>query len=238
MNRLLRSIALAGVLLFATALQNVASAQDLRYSWFEFGVLGQDVQKTGTQFDLGLNQTVDINASDGRGVRFKGSIGTWRNFYLFMNFETSDPSVVAVVTNTQGTFPPVEDKFDLTSLRAGVGYKYSLNHRADIVAELGYDSVDFDFGSFAGEDFDADGSDVGALLGIRWMLNDDFELRAHGRFTNVGDVNLTTKEFDSDVLFGVGLGYMPIRGFSFTLDYEGGQIETFSIGFRLDLDED
>jgi hypothetical protein len=156
---------------------------------------------------------------------------------LFANFESSDPDVEAVVTNTQGTFL-AEDTFDLTSARGGIGYKYSLNHRTDIVAELGYDSVDFDFGSFAGEDFDVDGQDVGASLGIRWMLNDDWEFRAHGRFTNVGDVNLTTKEFDSDVLAGVGLSYMPIRGFSFTLDYEGGQIETFSIGFRLDLNED
>jgi hypothetical protein len=237
MNKLLRTIALAGALLGVATSLNVADAQEIRYSWFEFGVLGQDIQKKGSQFDLDLNQSVDINALDGSGVRFKGSIGTWRNFYLFMNFETSDPAVEAVVTNPQGTFP-AEDEFDLTSLRAGVGYKYSLSHKLDIVAELGYDSVEFDFGSFAGEDFDVDESDVGASLGIRWMLNDDWEFRTHGRFTNVGDVNLTTSEFESDVLFGIGLGYMPIRGFSFTLDYEGGQIETFSIGFRLDLDED
>ena len=237
MNKLLRTIALAGVLLCATAWLNVATAQDLRYSWFEFGLLGQDVQKAGSQFDLDLNQAVDIKASDGSGVRFRGSIGTWRNFYVFANFETSDPNVEAVVTNNQGMFP-AEDKFDLTSLRGGIGYKYSLNYRTDIVAELGFDSVDFDFGSFAGEDFDVDGNDIGASLGVRWMLNDDWEFHAHGRFTNVGDVNLTTKEFDSDVLAGVGLSYMPIRGFSLTLDYEGGQIETFSLGFRLDLDED
>jgi hypothetical protein len=237
MNKLLRTIALVGAVLCASAFLNVADAQDVRYSWFEFGVLGQDVQKEGSQFDPGLNQSVNINALDGGGVRFRGSVGTWRNFYVFMNFESSDPDVEAVVTNSQGIFL-AEDKFDLTSIRGGVGYKYSLNHRADIVAELGYDSVDFDFGSFAGEDFDVDGQDVGASVGVRWMVNDDIELRAHGRFTNVGDVNLTTQEFESDVLFGVGIGYMPIRGFSFTLDYETGQIETLSIGFRLDLDED
>jgi hypothetical protein len=237
MIKLLRTIALAGALVGVTVSLNVADAQEVRYSWFEFGVLGQDIQKRGSQFDLDLNQAVNINALDGGGVRFKGSIGTWKNFYFAFNFDTADPTVEAIVINPQGTFL-AEDKFDLTSLRAGLGYKYSLSHKLDIVAELSYDSVEFDFGSFAGEDFDVDESDVGALLGIRWMLNDDWEFRTHGRFTNVGDVNLTTSEFDSDVLFGIGLGYMPIRGFSFTLDYEGGQIETLSIGFRLDLDED
>ena len=70
------------------------------------------------------------------------------------------------------------------------------------------------------------------------MLNDEFEVRAHVRYTNVGDVDLTNKVFDSDVLYGVGLGYTLIRGLSVTVDFEAGEIETWSVGFRLDLDED
>ena len=203
----------------------------------EFGVLGQDIQKSASFFDLGLNQSVDIDASDGGGVRFRGSIGTWKNFYAFFNFETSDPTVEVVVTNNQGEFFD-EDTFDLTSIGGGIAYKPSLTFKTDIIAEIGLDSVDYDFGSFAGEDFDIDEQDVGATLGIRSMLTDNLELSAHARYTNVGDVHLTEKLFDSDVLFGVGLGYMMIRGLSITLDYETGKIETLSIGFRLDLDED
>ena len=237
MTGILRTMALAAVLLCSTAVMNCANAQDVRYAWIEFGVLGQDIQKSASFFDLGLNQSVDIDASDGGGVRFRGSIGTWKNMYAFFNFETSDPTVEVVVTNNQGEFFD-EDTFDLTSIRAGIGYKHSLTFKTDIIAEIGLDSVDYDFGSFAGENFDVDEEDVGAMLGIRSMLTDNLELRAHARYTNVGDVNLTEKFFDSDVLFGVGLGYTMIRGFSITLDYESGKIETFSIGFRLDLDED
>ncbi len=237
MTGILRTTALAVILLCSTAVINCANAQDVRYAWFEFGVLGQDVQKSASFFDLGLNQSVDIDASDGGGVRFRGSIGTWKNFYAFFNFETSDPTVEVVVTNIQGEFFD-EDTFDLTSIRGGIGYKHSLTFKTDIIVEVGMDSVDYDFGSFAGEDFDIDEKDVGATLGIRSMLTDNLELRAHARYTNVGDVNLTEKFFDSDVLFGVGLGYMMIRGLSITLDYETGKIETLSIGFRLDLDED
>ena len=128
MNKLLRTIGVVSSLFGAMALLNVAAAQDVRYSWFEFGLIGQDIQKEGAQFDPDLNQAVAINASDGGGVRFKGSIGTWKNFYLFMNFETSDPTVEAIVTNPQGSFP-AEDKFDLTSLRAGIGSPYSVGIR-------------------------------------------------------------------------------------------------------------
>jgi len=237
MNKVSRSLAPAALLLVLMATMNVASAQDVRYSWFEFGFMGQDVSRSGSSFDPILNQGVDISATDGTGIRFRGSVGTWYNLYAFVNFDTTDPTVIGVVSNDQGQFP-AEDKFDLTSLRGGIGYKYSLTYKTDIVAELGYDSVTYDFGSFAGEDFDVDKQDFGVLLGVRSMFNDDLEIRGHARFTNVGDVDLTNKTFDSDVLFGVGLGYTLIRGLSVTVDYELGEVKTWSVGFRLDLDED
>jgi hypothetical protein len=39
-------------------------------------------------------------------------------------------------------------------------------------------------------------------------------------------------------LFGVGLGFTIIRGLSVSVDYETGELSTWSVGFRLDLDED
>jgi hypothetical protein len=237
MTRILRALGLAALLLGSISVSGVVNAQDLRYSWFELGVMGQDVGRTGTSFDPVLNQTVDISATDGSGFRFRGSVGTWNNLYAYFDFGTTDPTVIALVTNDQGQFP-AEDEFDLTTIRGGIGYKYSLTFKTDIIAEISYESVDYDFGSFAGEDFDIDEQDVGGLLGIRSMFNDNFEIRAHARYTNVGDVNLTGKYFDSDVLFGVGLGYTLIRGLSVTVDYETGEIDTWSVGFRLDLDED
>jgi hypothetical protein len=230
-------LALATLMLGAALLVDDARAQEVRYSWLEIGVMGQDVSRTATAFDPTISQTVDITATDGNGFRFRGSVGAWYNFFAFFDFGTTDPTVSAVITNDQGQFP-AEDEFDLTTIRGGLGYRYPLTYKTDITAVLSYDSVDYDFGSFAGEDFDFNEQDVGASLGIRSMFSDQLELRAHARYTNVGDANITEKVFDSDVLVSVGLSYMLIRGLSVTVDYETGELESWSFGFRLDLDED
>lgn len=233
----LRTTVLASALILSTSLMNLATAQEVRYSWFEIGYMGQDVSKNGSSFDLLLNQSVDIRTLDGSGVRFGGSVGTWNNLYAIFDFATADPDVNALVTNPQGMFPG-QDEFDLTTVRAGVGFKYTMGLSHDLFGEITFDSVSFDFGSFAGEDFDVNERDIGARLGIRSMFGDDLELRAYGRYTNVGDVNLTNKSFESDVLFGAGFGYTIMQGLSITGEYESGVIETWSIGFRLDMDED
>ena len=44
--------------------------------------------------------------------------------------------------------------------------------------------------------------------------------------------------FDEDTLFGAGFGWQIIRGLSIVGDYEAGEFSNWSIGFRLDLDED
>jgi hypothetical protein len=110
----------------------------------------------------------------------------------------------------------------------------------DLYGELSYDSLDLDFGSLVGEDFDTDGQDIGGALGIRAMFGNNLELRAYGRYTNVGDVDLNNPAgaLDADTLFGVGFGYTLIRGLSITGDYESGEFSNWNLGFRLDLDED
>lgn len=218
-----------------------ASAQgEVRYSWFEIAYVAQDVDRMGSQTDIINQQTVSIDAQDGDGIRFRGSVGTWNNFYSFVDFASSDIDLSAVVTNPTTTLTG-EDEFDFTSIRAGVGYRVSLNFRTDLYAEVSYDSVDLDFGSLTGQDdFDTDAQDVGAALGIRAMLTDNLELRAYGRYTNVGDVDLNNSAgaFDADTPFGVGFGYTLVRGLSITGDYESGEFANWNIGFRLDLDED
>ena len=80
--------------------------------------------------------------------------------------------------------------------------------------------------------------DIGGAIGVRHMVNDDLQLSAYGRFTNVGDANLNTLEFDSDTLFGVGFSWTIVRGVAIVGDYESGAFSNWSVGFRLDLDED
>ena len=226
---------IVALLLMAASLPTLA--QDVRYSWFEFSFVGQDVDKNGSLGDIALGQTVDVLGTDGHGVKFRGSVGTWKNLFANLDYTSSDIDVAALVSNAQGQFP-AEDEFDFTSIRAAVGIKWSLTPKTDIYGALSFDSTDFDFGSFAGEDFDADDQDVGVTLGIRSMVGDRVELRAHARFSGVGDIDISTGEFDSDTLFSVGFGYELIRGLSITGDYESGLFSNWNIGFRLDLDED
>ena len=223
------------LLLIATS--SAAMAQDVRYSWFEIAFLQQDVDKTGAISDIILGQTVDVSAKDGNGIKFRGSVGTWNNLFAFVDFDSSDISVDALVSNSQGSFP-AQDEFDFTRVSGGVGLRWPLADKTDIYGAVSYDSTDLDFGSFAGENFDAGDEDVGARIGIRSIVRDKLELRASVRYSKVGDVDLNTGVMDDDTLYGVGFGYELIRGLSITGDFESGEFSSWNIGFRLDLDED
>ncbi len=224
------------VLLLVTG-SSAALAQDVRYSWFEVSFVEQDVGKNGAFADIVLGQTVDISGTDGNGVKFRASVGTWKNLFAFVDFNASDIDVRAVVSNPAAQFA-AKDEFDFTSIRGGIGLRWPLTVRTDVYGAISYDSTDFDFGSFAGENFDASDNDLGVAVGVRSMFRDKIELRANVRYTAVGDVNLTTGVLDADTLFGVGFGYELIRGLSLTGDYESGEFSSWNIGFRLDLDED
>jgi len=222
-------------ILFLAGITSTASAQEVRYAWMDMSYIAQDIDRMATQIPV-PGQTVDVDASDGNGIKFRGSFGTWHNLYMFAEYGSADIEVDALVTNAQGQFP-TNDEFDYTVVRSGVGLRLPVGFSTDIYGEISYDSVDFDFGSFAGENFDTDENDVGGALGVRAMITDNLELRAFGRYTNVGDVDLNTGLFDSDTLFGAGFGWTIIRGLSIVGDYETGEFTNWSIGFRLDLSE-
>ncbi len=226
---------LIGALLLMAA-PSAAMAQDVRYSWFEISFLERDVGKNGVITDSLIGQTVDISAKDGNGIKFRGSVGTWHNWFAFVDFSSSDITVNALVSNSQGSFP-AQDEFDFTTVSGGVGVRWPLTLQTDIYAVVSYDSTDLDFGSLAGENFDAGDKDVGARIGIRSMFTDKVELRARVRYSGVGNVDLNTGVMDADTLFGVGFGYEMIRGLSITGDFESGEFSSWTIGFRLDLDE-
>lgn len=233
-----KSLLAIGIIISA-APASTAMAQEVRYSWVDMSFMQQNADIAGTQATPVAGQTVDANGVDGNGIRFRGSAGTWHNLYMFVDFASTDMDVFAVVNNAGGAFP-ANDEFDFTTLRAGLGLRFPIGFgpATDLYAELTYDSIDLDFGSFAGENFDTDAQDIGGALGIRAMLNDNIELRAYGRYTNHGDVNLTNGEFDADAVYGAGFGWQIIRGFSIVGDFESGEFGSWSVGFRLDLDED
>ena len=170
-------------------------------------------------------------------MRFRGSLGTWYGFYLMLDYGSTDIDLTGSVSNPV-TSVPFEDEFDYTAIRGGLGFKYSIFKATDIIGEITYDSLDFDFGSFAGENFDMDYQDMGARLGVRTILGQNIEVGMYGRYTNVGDADITTGLFDTDTLFGLGFAWELVRGFSFVGDFETGEFASWSVGFRIDLDED
>jgi hypothetical protein len=215
-------------------------AQDIRYSWLDMSFMGQDVSRAGTLPSPGFpEQAVTLETSDGAGVRFRGSLGTWRNFYLVIDYGSSDIDLEGFVDNPNLPEPErFADEFDFTTIRGGVGYRFTILFNTDLFAELTYDSLDFDFGSFAGENFDMDRQEPGATLGVRTLFGDNFQVQLHGRYSQLGDADLTTGIFDTDTLFGVGVAWQIIRGLSLVADYESGEFSNWSVGFRLDLEED
>jgi hypothetical protein len=215
-----------------------ADAQDLRYSWLDMSFMAQDVGRSGSLSPL-PGQVVDISATDGAGVRFRGSVGTWKNFYLVFDYGSTDIDLTGVVTNSNtGFVQEIEDEFDYTAVRGGIGLRFPLRYDTDIFGEVTYDSLDLDFGSFAGEDFDMGRKEIGGTLGARTMFGDHVQAYLHARYTAVGDADLTTGIFYTDTLFGVGVAWELIRGLSLVGDYESGEFSSVSLGFRLDLSED
>ena len=232
-----RALLYLSVLLLA-CISDPATAQEIRYTWLDMSLMGQDVGLQGTLVPL-PGQVVDIAAGDGTGVRFRGSFGTWNNLYLMVDYGSTDIDLAGTVTNTNTGFTQdFTDEFDYTTIRGGVGLRYPIFDATDIYGEVTYDSLDFDFGSFAGEIFDMDRQDVGGALGVRTMFGDHFQLSIHGRLSNIGAANLTTGNFDNDVLIGVGFAWELIRGLAIVGDFESGILSNWSVGFRLDLDED
>ena len=226
---------LAALLLLGTG--NAAIAQDIRYSWIDMSFMAQDVGRAGSLTPL-PGQTVDVAVTDGGGIRFRGSVGTWNNLYLMVDYGSTDIDLTGRVTNTiTGFEQEFEDEFDYTTIRGGIGVKFSILYATDIYAELTYDSLDFDFGSFAGEDFDMDRQEPGGTLGLRTIFGKNLEARVHARYSAVGDADLTTGFFDSDILYGAGFAWELVRGLSIVGDYEAGEFSNWSVGFRLDLDE-
>jgi hypothetical protein len=195
---------------------------------------------TGTALTPVPGQSVDVSSTDGNGIRFRGSAGTWHNIYAFIDYAATDIDVIPTVTTPAGEEVEGDpDEFDFTNIRGGLGIRFPTGWgpATDIFAEITYDVTDMDFGSFAGEEFDTSNKDMGGALGIRAMLNDNWQIHAYGRHTPNGEVDLTTGEFDTGTVFGIGLGWQIVRGFSLVADYESGEFSYLALGFRLDLDE-
>jgi hypothetical protein len=180
-----------------------ASASELSYTFMDFQALDSSVDAVGLQAPV-PSQTVDVAAGDGDGIAVAGSVRAGDRFYIAAAYGSSIIDVEGVITNPLTTVT-VSDRFDLITSRLGLGYIHAIGDSLDLIAEVSYDSANYDFGSLAGENFDIDDSGAGARFGFRWNPSPAFELFGFARHSPVGKSNLSALAFESDTSAHVGV---------------------------------
>ena len=204
---------------------------EVTYTYLDFEYLRQRTDTSGLQSTPSAGQFVSVKTDEGDGVSVSGSMAMGERFYLSGSFRTAIIDVSGVVTNPLGT-TDVMDDFDLISGRLGLGYQRPLNDELDLVFELSYDWADYDFGSFAGENFDMDDGGAGARVGFRWGPSSRFELSAIGHFTTIETADLNALEFESDTLLSVGAFWYFFEDLGIGLQYEAGEVDILTVSMR------
>jgi hypothetical protein len=207
-----------------------AAASELAYTYMDFTFFQQDVVGIGTQ-DPVPGQTVDIVAGDGDGIAIAGGLALGDRFYLGGSFESAIIEVAGEVSNQFGTVS-VTDDFDLIRTRLHFGYLREIGENLDVYAELSYDSAEYDFGSFAGENFDMDDSGAGLRLGFRWNPRPRFEIFGSARHLTAGKLDLSKLEFESDTLVQLGLRWYFFEDLAVGIEHEEGEVSTTSLSMR------
>ena len=211
-------------------LQGPAAASELSYTFLDFQSLDQTIGAAGVQSPVPL-QTVSIVAGDGDGIAVGGSVAAGQRFYIAGAYRSSIVEAQGIVESPLAAVT-VQDEFDLTHGRLSLGYLFPVGETLDLIAEVSYDTVTYDFGSLAGENFDLEDSGVGGKVGLRWNPIPAFELFAFARHSPLGKANLTTLEFESDTTAHVGLRWYFFSDLGLGIEHESGDVETTTISMR------
>jgi hypothetical protein len=221
----------SGALGFVVAVFATPSlASDLSYTFIDFQAISNKTALTGVQSPVPA-QTVAISSDEGDGISIAGSVSLGTRFFLAGKFQTSIVDVSGIVTNPLGT-TAVSDNFDLLQSRVAFGYQRELSENFDIVFELSYDSSEYDFGSFAGENFDMHSTGAGASVGFRWNPRVPFELFGSAHHNPVGKGDLQALEFESETRMRLGAVWYFLEDLGLGVDYEAGDVDTLSISMR------
>ena len=209
---------------------SLAQASELSYTFLDFQRLDNTVEVAGVQSPVPL-QTVSVNTRGGDGIAVGGSMAAGDRFYLSGVYRSSIIDFSGIVTSPLATLN-VADEFDLTLGRLSLGYLRPIGEELDFIAEISYDSVNWDFGSLAGENFDLDDTGVGAQVGLRWNPVRSVELFAFARQSPVAKPNLSTRTLESDTTAHVGVRVYLFRDLGIGLEHESGEVETTTISMR------
>ncbi len=207
-----------------------ASATELSYTFMDFQVLDTKVDAAGALTPV-LGQTVTVNTGEGDGIGIAGSVAIGERFYLHGMHLNSIIDVTGRVQSPLAT-ANVNGQFDLLLTTLGVGYKHEIGEKLDLFAELNYDRAEYDFGSFAGENFDPEGSGASPRVGFRWNPTRQVEVYAAARHSPNASVVLSRRDFESDTLVGAGLRWFFFSDLGIGVDYESGDVDTLKLSMR------
>lgn len=206
-----------------------AAASDLSYTFVDLSARGVETNASGAQ-SLGT-QTVTVGNGDGDGLGVAGQLGIGQRFYVGGQFRSAVVDVDALVTSPL-VVESVTGNFDLVTSRAALGYAREIREDMDVFAELAIESVEYDFGSFAGENFDVDDSGVGVSFGARWNPVPALEVFGAVRYSSVGKAQLARGELEADTSIAAGLRWYFFEDLGLGFDYELGDIDALSISLR------
>lgn len=206
------------------------SAQDLGYSYVDIGAVVPAPDVAGTQAPV-PGQTVTARSGEGEGLLVGGSLGIGERFFAAGSFSSAVVDVDATIASPLTTVT-VADNYDLVRTRVGFGYVRELAGNLDLVAALSYETVDYDFGSFAGENFDVDHAGAGLELGARWSPRPRLELFAFGRISSVGEADLATGTADRGAELEAGVRWTFFEDLGLAVAYANGDVEALNLSMR------
>jgi hypothetical protein len=165
-----------------------------------------------------------------------GSLEVGERFFLRGSYDSAVVDVSAVVQSPLALVS-TSGNFDRTASRAAFGYHRAFGAKIDAFAELTWDSVNYDFGSFAGENFDAKDSGAGAGVGLRWSATDSLEIYAAIHASPVADVDLTSSTLSSGTEATLGLRYYFFQDLGFGVDLRSGDVDALTLSMRFGFGE-
>jgi hypothetical protein len=214
----------------AISLPSFASASELAYTFLDFEALDTSVTAAGAKTPV-PGQTVQIETKDGDGIAVGGSLAVKKRFYMGGFYKSSIVDVVGQVSSPLTTVD-LTDTFDLVQSNLYGGYIHAIGDKLDLVFQLSYESSNYDFGSFVGENFDLDESGLGGLFGVRWNPHRAIELFVSGRYSPVAKPLLSEGRHESGSSVSAGLRWYFFENLGMGIEHESGEVDMTTISMR------
>jgi hypothetical protein len=212
-----------------------AAAADFGYTYVDFGAVGTRGGLRGTRSST-PTQTVSIDTDNGEGLTVAGSLEVGERFYLRGSYDSAVIDVSAVVRSPLAIVS-TGGNFDRTASRAAFGYHRAVGDKLNVFAEVTWDSVNYDFGSFAGENFDTKDSGAGVGVGLRFRATESLELYAGIHGSPVGEVDLSRSTLSSGSEISAGLRYYFFEDLGFGFDLRSGDVDSLTLAMRFGFGE-